>query len=226
MSRRAISADDGVALVLALMAVLLLTVLGLMLVLNTATEVMVAGHFRLGQEALYAADAAAERVMDDLAGSADWNNVLTGVERSGFVDGGSPGARTLSDGSTIDLMTTTNLLNCAHAAPCTTVEMDAVTADRPWGPNNPRWRLYAYGPLGEMVPTNTVNSSIYAGVWVGDDQSDNDNDPATDSNEAVALHAEAFGPGGVHKILEVNVGRAEPLQAAAGIRLIAWRELR
>src|SRR5438874_2307508 len=125
MSHRAISADNGSALVIALMAVLLLTALGLMLVLNTATEVMAAGHFRAAQEAFYAADAAAERVMDELASRADWNTLLRGAERSVFIDGESPGARTLSDGSTIDLAKATNLLNCGHAAPCTAAELDA-----------------------------------------------------------------------------------------------------
>ena len=225
-SRRGISADNGAALVMALLAVLLLSALGLMLVLNSAAEVMLAGHFRLAQEALYAADAVAERVMDELAGSADWNNVLTGVEASGFVDGGLPGARTLSDGSALDLAKATNVLNCAHAAPCTLAEMDAITAERPWGPDNPRWRLHAYGPLSGMVSTQTINSNMYVALWVADDQSDGDNDPLTDSNLSVALHAEAFGPGGVHKVLEVDVGRTGTSEAPSGIKVLAWRELR
>src|SRR4051812_12516891 len=122
MWRRGISADNGVALVIVLMAIILLVALGLMLVLNTLTEVMVAGHYRLAQEAFYAADAAAERGMDELAGSFDWNSVLIGAQQSGFVDGQGPGARTLSDGSTIDLTNATNLLNCGHAAACTPAE--------------------------------------------------------------------------------------------------------
>ena len=79
MWRRGISADNGVALVIVLMAVLLLGALGLMLVLNTLTEVMVAGHYRLAQEAFYAADGVAERAMDELAGNLDWNSVLIGA---------------------------------------------------------------------------------------------------------------------------------------------------
>ena len=224
--RRAISADDGAALVIAVMAVLLLAALGLMLVLNSAVEVMLAGHFRLGQEALYAADGVAERVIDELAGSADWSNVLTGVEGSAFVDGGPADTRILSDGSTIDLAKASNLLNCAHEAPCTIAEMDAITADRPWGPDNPRWRLHAYGLLDGMVSTRTINSNMYVALWVADDQSDGDNDPLTDSNHSVALHAESFGPGGVHKILEVNVGRAGTPEAPNGVKVLAWRELR
>jgi hypothetical protein len=224
--RRAISADDGAALVIALMAVLLLAALGLMLVLNSAAEVMLASHFRLGQEAFYAADGVAERVIDELAGSADWSNVLTGVEGSAFVDGGAADTRILSDGSTIDLAKASNLLNCAHAAPCTIAEMEAITADRPWGPDNPRWRLHAYGLLDEMVSTHTINSNMYVALWVADDQSDGDSDPSTDSNHSVALHAESFGPGGVHKILEMNVGRAGTSEAPTGVKVLAWRELR
>jgi len=67
---------------------------------------------------------------------------------------------------------------------------------------------------------------MYVALWVADDQSDGDNDPFTDSNHSVALHAESFGPGGVHKILEVNVGRAGPPEAPNGVKVLAWRELR
>jgi hypothetical protein len=226
MWRRGISPDNGVALVIVLMAIILLVALGLMLVLNTLTEVMVAGHYRLAQEAFYAADAVAERGMDELAGNFDWNSVLIGAQQSGFVDGQGPGARTLSDGSTIDLTNATNLLNCGHAAACTPAEMDAQTADRPWGSDNPRWILYAYGPLAGMVSGSTVNSNMYVGLWVADDPSEIDHDPLSDSNDAVALHAEAFGPGEVHRIVEVNIGRVESLHPESGIRLIAWREVR
>ena len=225
--------EAGMALVIALMAMLLLMALGLTLVLNTATEAAIAGHFRVNQEALYAADAGLERVMDELGSAADWNAMLRGVNRSAFVDGAPSGARTLSDGSTIDLAKATNLLNCGHAGSCTAAEMDASTADRPWGVNNPRWSLYAFGLLSTLVSTGTINSNMYVAVWVSDDQSDNDNDPTTDGDDAsnpgrgvITIHAEAFGPAGTHKVLEATVGRPASSQPAGGIRMIAWREIR
>ncbi len=225
--------DRGVALVIALLAMSLFTALGLTLVLNTAIEVMIAGNFEQGQEAFYAADAGLERVMDELGNVADWNPVLSGAERSTFVDGSPSGTRTLAGASIIDLTKATNMLNCGRATSCTSSEMDASTADRPWGVNNPRWSLYAYGPLSGVVWTSTINSTMYIAVWVGDDQSENDDNPETDGNGPddpgsgiLMIHSEAFGPGGTHRVLEATIGRIDRAEAAQGIRAISWREIR
>jgi hypothetical protein len=211
----------------------LLLATGLMLALNTAIENMVSGNFQTSQEGLYAADAVSERVMDDLASAVDWNTVLLGAQQSVFVDGLSPGVRTLSDRSTIDLSKSTNLLNCGHAAGCTVAEMNTSTADRPWGTNNPRWVLYAYGPLAAIASAGTVNSNFYVAGWVADDQCETDDDPTRDGDSEanpgssmLTVHAEAFGPGGAHKVVEVTIRRIDPSQPARGSRLVAWRELR
>src|SRR5437660_6821680 len=79
--------DSGAALIMALMAMLLLSALGLALGLSTTTESMITGNFRCGQEAMYAADGAVERVMDDLLTVPGWNQILNGTVRSGFIDG-------------------------------------------------------------------------------------------------------------------------------------------
>jgi hypothetical protein len=217
------SDDRGAAIVVALMAMLLLSALGLALVLSTTTESTITGNFRFGQEALYAADAGVERVMDDLLTVPDWNNILRGNTRSAFVDGLPSGTRTLPDGTTIDLTEATNVANCGHIATCTVSEMNTSTEDRPWGTNNPRWNLYAYGPLSTIVPTGTVNSNVYVIVWVGDDQSDNDDDPTTDGAAVtnpgagvLAMHVEAFGPQGTHKVLEVTVAKTNSSQLERG----------
>ena len=49
--------EDGMAVIVALMAMMLMTALGLSLVLTTSSETMISGNFRAGGEALYAADA-------------------------------------------------------------------------------------------------------------------------------------------------------------------------
>jgi hypothetical protein len=215
--------DKGAALIIALMAMLLLTALGLALVLNTTTEGMIAGNYRGGQEALYAADAAVERVMDDLLTVPDWNNILNGTVKSAFIDGAASGTRTLPDGSTLDLTQATNMANCGKVNTCSVAEMNTSTEDRPWGTNNPRWTLYAYGPLNNIVTTSTVNSNVYVIVWVGDDQSENDDDPTTDGNAqtnpgsgVLAMHIEAFGPQGTHKVLEVTVAKTNSSQLERG----------
>ncbi len=200
--------DRGAAIVIALMAMLLLSALGLALVLSTTTETTITGNFRFGQEALYAADAGVERVMDDLLTVPDWNNILNGTTRSAFVDGAPSGTRTMADGTVIDLSVT---------------EMNTSTEDRPWGTNNPRWVLYAYGALNTIVPTSTVNSNIYVIVWVGDDQSENDDNPLMDGSAqtnpgsgVLAMHVEAFGPQGTQKVLEVTVAKTNSSQLERG----------
>jgi hypothetical protein len=223
--------ERGFALLITLMAMSLLSALGLALVLNTATDVLIADHFRAAREALYAADAGIEYAIADLETVADWNSVLRGARQSTFSDGSPGGSRTLSDGSAIDLTRATNMLNCGHAAECSVDEMNSSTPLRPWGANNPRWNLYAYGPLSAVVSTGTVNSSMYVAVWIADDQSENDNDPtidgATNTNPGsgvLVVHAEAFGPRATHKVLEATVARAQTPRGASGVRILSWRE--
>ena len=215
--------ETGAALITALMAMLLLSALGLALVLTTSTETMIAGNFRDGQEALYAADAGVERVMDDLLTVPDWNNILNGTIRSAFVDGSPSGTRALPDGTSLNLTEATNVVNCGKIATCSVSEMDTSTEDRPWATNNPRWNLYAYGLLNTMVPTSTINSNVYVIVWVGDDQSENDDDPTKDGNAqtnpgsgVLAMHVEAYGPRGTRKVLEVTLAKTNSSQLERG----------
>ncbi|HEV3216124.1 MAG TPA: PilX N-terminal domain-containing pilus assembly protein [Vicinamibacterales bacterium] len=225
--------DRGLALVIALLAMLLLSALGLALVLNTAVEGLVAGNFRAAQEALFAADAGIELTIADLQTVPDWNVILRGERQSTFADGSPGGSRTLSDGTAIDLTQATNMLNCGHAAACSVDEMSSATAERPWGANNPRWNLYAYGPLNAVVSTGTINSSMYVAVWVADDQSENDDDPTMDGasqtnpgSGVIVVRAQAFGPRATHKVLEATVARSWTGQAADEVRILSWRELR
>lgn len=208
--------ERGSALVVALLSLLLLTGLGLALVLTTTSETLISGNYRDGQEALHAADAVAERVMQDLLTVPDWNDILTGETTSSFVDGPPGGTRTLPDGSTIDLAQVVNVATCGHPSSCSDAEIDAMTPDRPWATNNPRWQLYAYGPLSDLLTTNTIESPLYVIVMVGDDPSETDGDPLTDGNTSanpgsgvLSMRAEAFGPRGVHRVVEVTVVRTQ-----------------
>src|SRR5438128_1772726 len=96
-------AENGVALIIAVMAMLVMSALGVALVLATTTETIVASNYRSAAGGLYAADAIVERAMDDLLSVADWNVLLGATVQSAFVDGPPSGLRTLADGSTIDL---------------------------------------------------------------------------------------------------------------------------
>src|ERR1700704_4132940 len=115
---------DGIAMIVALMAMLLMSALGAALILTTSSETVISGNFRDGGEALYAADAALERSIDDLLTVADWNELLNGSARSAFIDGPPGGSRTLRDGSTIDLSQALSTANCQKLTPCTVAEMN------------------------------------------------------------------------------------------------------
>src|SRR6476661_10509449 len=90
--------EEGAALIIALMAMLLLTALAAAVVMVSSTEVKIAGNYNNGQETLYAADAAVERVVQDLLLIPRWNDILSGSAQSGFVDGAMTSAKTLPGG--------------------------------------------------------------------------------------------------------------------------------
>src|SRR5207245_11315068 len=138
-------------------ATMLMTALGVALILTPSTETMITANYRNGQEALYAADAALERAMDDILTVPDWNNLLSGATQSAFIDGLPSGSRSLPDGTQIDLSQLLNLANCGHVTSCSPSEYTQnLTGSRPWGANNPVWQLYAYNRLDAMVPSGTI----------------------------------------------------------------------
>ena len=215
--------ERGAALVVALMATMLLSALGLALILTTTTETKITGNYTYAQEALYAADGAIERTVQDVLTIPDWNDMLSGAQRSAFVDGAPSGTRTLPNGAVIDLAEATNMINCAKLTTCSATDMNALTEDRPWGANNPRYQLFAYGPANAFLDTGTTNSPFYVVVWVADDPSENDGDPAKDGNHAanygtgvITLRAEAWGGRGAHKVIEVTLTRTDSTEIERG----------
>ena len=228
--------EGGAALIIAVMCTLLLAALGAALVLTTGSETMIAANYRNSVEGMYAAEAALERAMGEVLTVADWNQLLNGSVRSGFIDGAPSGPRTLADGATIDLGEVTNAVNCGKVTACSDADMnDPNQPGRPWGTNNPRWQLYAYGRLADML-AGTINSPFYVIVFVADDPSETDGDPlhdgaAPDTNPGsgvIALRAGAFGPRGSHKSLEVTVARGQDYNngvGQAGFRMLSWREV-
>lgn len=182
--------EDGVALVIVLLTLTLAFVLGAGLALTTSSEAQVSMNFRTSEEVLYAADAAAEWAMVDLpAMSPDWPTLLGSGTRSSFVDGAASGTRPLQDGSLVDV--------------------SGAVAD------NAGWRIYAYGPLRELLPPVVPPmgpSPFYVMVFVAAD--------AAGANR-LRVRAEAFGPRGARKTLDLNL-----LRDAAGVQATAWAEVR
>jgi hypothetical protein len=225
---RLVRGEDGLAILAAVLASVLLFALGTALVLLTIAETGTAAGFVRSSEAVYAADAIAERVLPELSQLQDWTAILDGSRRSPLVDGPPEGTRTLADGSAFNLEEVVNLADCGQLTACTPEQMDTVTVERPWGPNNPRWQLYAYSPLQTMLPAGAASSPFYVLLLVGDDGAENDGDPGVDggppaggeaSNPGagrLVLRAEAFGPGGAHGAVELAIRRS--------VHVLSWRE--
>jgi Tfp pilus assembly protein PilX len=226
--------EQGIALIVALLSITLMTALGMALMLTSQTETLISANYRDSLEGEYVADAGIERVMDDVLTIPDWNTVLASPDgitagvTSGFHDNSPSSSITLPDGRTVSLAKATYMINCAKTTACTDTDMDASTMDRPWGKNNPRFRLYAWGPVNDLIPTDTVNSPYYVAVWIGDDAAENDGNPSKDGDAPVngaasnpgvgvlTLRAEAFGPGGTHHVIEATIAKTDTTEIERG----------
>jgi hypothetical protein len=201
--------ERGAGLVVVLMLVLLLSAIGLALVMAAVADVQASGNLRSARIAFYAADAAIERVLPDLH-HADWDLVLSGALTSRFADGPAGGGRTLPDGRTLVLDEVLNLANCGVRTACGEAAMSAVTEDRPWGADNPRWRLFAWGPFSSLAGPE---AAPYLVVMVADDPLDSDGDPARDARGAspgrgvLLVRAVAHDRGGASRVIEASVAR-------------------
>ena len=206
--------ERGVALITALLATMLLTALGLATVLVSNTESLITGNHRAAAAALYAADAGIERAVQDLLLIPRWNDALAGgtagaaavaMETSGFAGGDPTSLLTLPGGVTLKLC-------CDTASVGGQVQAETYL----WGINSPAWRLYAWGPIRDILPGSSIDSDMYVSVWVADDPSEADGNPLFDTNGVLSLRAEAFGPGGVRKVVEVTVARTATTEIERG----------
>jgi hypothetical protein len=218
--------EQGSALVMVLLCATLFLALGGALATIGSTETAISATFREGSVALAAADAAVARVSADLASALDLNAVLAGVVTSTFFDGAAALPRRLPDGNTLDVALTTNIQRCGQST-CTDAQMDAVSAERPWGANNPRWQHYGSGWLHDLAPG--INAPhVFVVVWIGDDPLETDGnplsddaDPAAPGHQTVLLRASAYAAYSVRRRIEVVARRDEGI-----VRLTAWREVR
>ena len=218
--RRRLGNEDGTALIVALMSMMLLAALAAGVVMVSNTETMIAANHKNSQEAIYAADAVLERVVQDLLMVPRWNDVLAGTTHSGFIDGAMTTVKTLPAGGRMLLCCDTNSATAQLQADTDSLNL--------WGGNDPRWRLFAWGPLSDVLPDSEIDSRYYVAVWVADDPADAlpdaqgnpgstpDNDPLADANGVLTLHAEAFGPAGTRKVLEVTVARTSSTEIERG----------
>jgi len=227
------SGERGIAVIVAMMALLIMSALAAALVLGTSSETIIVRNFRTAGAAAYAADAVLQYALDELPSIPDWSDVLDGTTHSNLTDGLPAGERRLPDGSTVNLTELVNSANCARLTPCSDAEMNQITSERPWGANNPRWRLYAHGLMADLAPA--INgSAFYVVLLVADDPSEVDGEPSVDGSDpdpgsgVIELRAEAFGPGGAHAVVDATAARVEPeeivgVPGTPAVRLRSWR---
>lgn len=224
----------GIALVLALLAVAFFSSVAGGLMLSSLVGRTVAANYDEASELANLSDSAVDLAARELANIADWNTVLNGARASTLVDG-IPGERTLPDGVVIDLPTLTNQRTCGRATLCTTAQASAFTADRPWGPNNPRWRLFIYGPAPALPPMPRGVARGYMVVWIGDDAREIDGNPSADGagpgqegRYVVRARVESFGARGGRHAIEAELARLCTVEEGVevcrpGTRVQSWR---
>lgn len=227
-----IRSENGFATIVALMGLLLVSALGTALILATSVETLISRNFREGAGAIYAADAVAAFGLVELSASPDWTTVLNGTTHSTWTDGAPGGARPLRDGSTINLTEILNMANCGMPTTCSDRDMAATDAERPWGLNNPRWQLFAWGRVADWLPGDGIDAGYYVVLLVADDPAETDGDPLVDGPGPgfglLTLRAEAFGPGGAHAAVEQTLARvsADELRRRPDlgpVRVVSWR---
>lgn len=176
------------ALIASLFATALLLCLGTALVLLGSAETTLAAHDVQAQAAGHAAQAVLSLAASELRGRPSWTGVVLGgadmcASPGTFVDVSlQPPAPW--DGSPIDL----HALTARRQA-----DSDAVA---PPGVAPPVWRLFEYGPISRLVPSEPRRHPYYVVVWAADGR-----------EGTVRLHATALGPSGTVSSLEASVGR-------------------
>lgn len=195
-------------LVIVMMALTLLTGLGTSLVVGTMTETAVAAGYRQGIETFYAADAAVEFAIRDLAGRSDWDEVLGG-EPSAFVDGPPDGTRQVG-AAVVDLARGT-------------AEVDAILAGRATPPS--AWaQLYAYGPLAGLLPAAAARSPTYVCVWVAELAPDEEAEPDVPAVRQLYVVGRAYGPTGGRRTVLVTVARRQDQGEMPPLEVRTWEE--
>jgi hypothetical protein len=225
--------DRGIALILALLLTSFLFAVGLGLALVVFMDRLASGNVQAAVGLRHAAEAGIELAAHELA-RANWPAVLQGVAQATFSDGTPTGVRPVPGGGEVNLTAETNMLNCGKPTTCTTTQMNADSEERPWGVNNPRWRLYAYGAFGNLAALARPVPCFLA-VWIADDSAEHDGDPETDGElegrGVLRARAVAYGPMGGRQTIEADLARVcagvpRDEICQPGIRVQSWQEVR
>ncbi|MCC7124594.1 MAG: hypothetical protein IT178_07085 [Acidobacteria bacterium] len=202
----------------------LVAVLALSLLLVLFVHHLIVRNHRDGVTLEFAADAALQLASLELE-TADWNAVLSGALQAPGVDGAPAGVRPIGPDVALDLAAETHVLNCGRRTACSEADRNATTMRRPWGVNNPHWRLFLYGRLASLAAWEHP-ADAYVLVWIADDGRERDDDP--DQDDALGMesgagilraYALAVSPGGGRRGFEADLLRAcRPLVTISGCR--------
>lgn len=191
--------ERGAAVLVTLLLVLLIGAIVAALVTIATSDRLISANFRQVHEAAYGAEAALERGLHDLATLADWSLALVeppGNSRSTFHDGEV--APRAPDGRVLDL----EQLTLERQA-----ESDERDGPSVFGDDSPEWRLFAHAPLQALHAGPGLEPPLYLLVWLADDESDGDGNPAVDANGEILVWATALGPRGARRSVAARVAR-------------------
>jgi hypothetical protein len=205
--------EQGVAVVMALVTALFVGGIAALLIMLTTTEALLSGSFRQAREVSYGAEAALERALHDLSMMPDWSLALfppPANVTSTFDDGAAEPRG--PDGRRIVL---------AQLTAERQAQSDALDGPAIFGADSPRWRLFAHAPSQSLLNVPGMDLPLYLVVWIADDESDGDGDPAVDSNHRITVWAIAIGAGGAQRAVTARVGRTE----GGDLRLVTRSEV-
>lgn len=219
-ARHTLAEETGAALLLAIVLATVLGAVAAVIALTARMEVLIGGSFHQARAALYAADGALSRALVDLSSSSEWGSALAGVPSS-FTHGDSQ--------QRVDVPGVGSMLLCCGTGSLSGAVQQSANGGRSWGDNTPRWVLYGWGPASSWLAGGALQSPLYVAVWIADDETDGDGDPASDANDTLDVYAIALGPGGGRRAVRARVARprdpdGKPL--FPGVRLMSWHESR
>ena len=202
--RTRLAAEEGTALVIALMAVLLLTALGATVVMVTNTETKISANHRNSVEALYAADAAVERVVEELLMVPRWNDILTGTAQSAFSDGARQTPRrcpAAARSSSTRPRRSCRPTRMPWRSGAPTIRSGGCLRGGRSPTSRPAWKSTARCTRPCGSPTTRPRPTAI---------------PTADTNGTLTVHAEALGPFGTRKVIEVTVARTSSTEIERG----------
>jgi hypothetical protein len=181
-----------------------ITMLGSAMTLAAVTETAIAANYREATETLYAAEAAVEFAMQELASLADWRDAISEPGGSAFTDGLPAGRRAVGPFE-LDLTDATREASAMAAIPSGAVASPSV--------------LYAFGRFRDLVPFDSNQSIAYVVVWIAD-RSMAPRDDAS-APDRLSVLGRAYGVRGSRRGVEALVTKTD----TSPMQVLAWREV-